>query len=425
MIWAIVFLQRRMLVAAIACACAAFVSTLNAIVIAPIGLLVLVMTRQKPARWLVWSAAMLGCGYLYFRHYHRPGQMPTVDWSAPGAMLRAADTFVANLGSPLSGASLVWAHAFGVLTIGALVLLWVSVWVFDKRESHAGVVALSLIAVGCAAAVALGRSWTGVATALESKYVGYSTLALVGPYLGLVCLPEFRARDALVGGLTAVIGLGLMAANMTGLERTRAWSAERQRSAYLLQTIEAQPDENVATIFNVASVRTVRTDAAYLRATNLGPFHAPIDALMAPRWREGTPTATITSRTPVRAHLVCPVDTLVDVGLALSRPPDRAAAGGVQVSVMAGDRVVGRTRIDARDVQTLRYVRVDLDAPLRGCRGADLIVEATSDAADSAGAIDAWTYPVYYAGVTRQGGHPIDLRSLGVAFNAFSNGLIQ
>ena len=126
-----------------------------------------------------------------------------------------------------------------------------------------------------------------------------------------------------------------------------------------------------------------------------------------------------------RAHLVCPVDTLVDVGLALSRPPDRAAAGGVQVSVMAGDRVVGRTRVDARDVQALRYVRVDLDAPLRGCRGADLIVEAVPDPAAAAGPFHAWTYPVYYAGVTRQGGRPIDQRSLGVAFNAFSYGLMD
>src|SRR4051812_32347216 len=62
MVWAIAFLQRRTwvsLAAAIACAIAALVSTLNAIVIAPIGLLVLIMTRQKPARWLVWLTSML------------------------------------------------------------------------------------------------------------------------------------------------------------------------------------------------------------------------------------------------------------------------------------------------------------------------------------------------------------------------------
>src|SRR5262245_45564971 len=52
MTWAIVFLMRRTwtgLGAGIACAFGALVSTLNAMLIAPIGLLVLVMTRQHPA----------------------------------------------------------------------------------------------------------------------------------------------------------------------------------------------------------------------------------------------------------------------------------------------------------------------------------------------------------------------------------------
>jgi hypothetical protein len=97
----------------------------------------------------------------------------------------------------------------------------------------------------------------------------------------------------------------------------------------------------------------------------------------------------------------------------------------VQVSVTAGGRVVGRGRIDARDVQALRYLRIDLDAPLRGCRGTDVIVEVTADAADPVGAVMTWTYPVYYASVTRQSGRAIDQRSLGVAFNAFSYGLID
>ena len=427
MIWAIVFLQRRTwkaLAAAIACACAALVSTLNAIVIAPIGLFVLVMTRQTPRRWIVWSAGLLGCLYAYFRRYHRPGQMVPVDWSAPAAILQAADTFLVNLGSPLSAFDVLWARALGVMTIGAIAWLWAGVWICRKRESHAGLVALSLVAVGCASAVAIGRSHTGGIPGLESKYVGYSTLALVGPYLGLVCLPSLRARNAIVGGLTTVIGVGLMAANMAGFERSRIWHGERQRGAYLLQTIETQPDESAAATFVVAPVAQIRLDAAYLRAARLGPYRDPMDALIAPRWQEGQP-ATITAATPVRAHLLCPVDTLVDVGLAVSRPPQRRTTGSLEVSVTAAGRVVGRARIDARDVQQFRYVRVDLEAPLRDCRGAELIVEATSEAADVVSAIDAWTYPAYYAGVTRQAGRPIDRRGLGLAFNAFSNGLVR
>src|SRR5262245_44235491 len=119
MIWAIVFLRRDTwggLAAAIACAFAALVSTLNAMVIAPVGLLALVMTQQRPVRWIVWSAAMLVCGLAYFYAYQSPPQITRVDWTSAAAIGHAADTFLVNLGSPLSAGSLVWGRALGVMT---------------------------------------------------------------------------------------------------------------------------------------------------------------------------------------------------------------------------------------------------------------------------------------------------------------------
>jgi hypothetical protein len=109
-----------------------------------------------------------------FRRYQRPGQIPAFDWSSATTILKAADAFLMNLGSPLSAGDIAWSRALGVMTVGAVVLLWLCVWIFDKRESHAGVVALSLVAVGCAAAVATGRS-AATSTTLASKYVAYST----------------------------------------------------------------------------------------------------------------------------------------------------------------------------------------------------------------------------------------------------------
>src|SRR5262249_19754745 len=137
MTWAIVFLMRRTwtgLCAGIACAFGALVSTLNAMLIAPIGLLVLVMTRQHPAPWIVWSAAILACGLACFYSY-QPPHIPIVDWASAAGIRHAADTSLVNLGSPLSAGDIVWARALGVTTVAALVLLWLSVWVFDARES--------------------------------------------------------------------------------------------------------------------------------------------------------------------------------------------------------------------------------------------------------------------------------------------------
>jgi hypothetical protein len=344
MVWALVFLLRRTwtaLAAAIVCAFAALVSTLNAIVIAPIGLLVLVMTRQKPARWIVWSAAMLGCGYAYFHSYQRPGQMPALDWSSATTIRLAADTFLVNLGSPLSTADIAWSRALGVMTVGVLLLLWLGVWRLGRRESHAGLVGLSLVAAGSAAAVGIARSAGGAGTGLDSKYVIYSTLALVAPYLGLACLPGLPARRGILAGLTAVIGVGLIAANLAGLKQAQAWQRNRHRATYWLQTIEMQPDENLTSVYLVPQIRDA---AAYLRAKRLGPFRGAVDVLMAPRWREGLPTGAITAGSAVEAHIVCPVDTLVDWASSSSRrlaerPRARAGVGECR------RRVVGRSRI--------------------------------------------------------------------------------
>ena len=422
MVWAIVFLTRRTrtgLAAAIACALGALVSTLNAMIIAPIGFLVLVLTRQKPARWIVWSAAMLAGGLAYFYGYQRPPQIPTVDWTSAAGIGQLADTFLLNLGSPLLAGGLMWGRALGVMTVAALVLLWVAVWRFDARETHAGLVALSVIAVGCASAVAFGRSALGPTTALESKYVAYSTLAIVAVYLGLASLPRLPARRAILTALTAVIAIGWTSANVVGFERARTWQEARHRAAYLLQTFEMQPDENLGGVFFVPQIRDA---AAYLRATRLGPFREKIDVLIAPRWREGQPTAPIAADAILRAHVICPVDTLVDLGLVVS---PTGAPGSVRVSVTAGGRVVGRGGLMAGQAKPSSYVRVTLEAPLRGCRGTDLIVEAAPELSGAAAAFHAWTYPVYYAGVTRQGGRLIEQRSLGIAFNAFSHGLIE
>lgn len=422
LVWTIVFLMRGTrggLAAAIACAFAALVSTLNAVVIAPIGLLVLVMTRQKPVRWLVWTGAMLACGAVYLYGYQRPPQIPTIDWTSASGVRQLADTFILNLGSPLFADGPGGARVLGVITVAALVLLWVSVWVFERRESHAGLVALGCIAVGCAAAVAVGRSALGPATALESKYVAYSTLAIVAVHLGFVSLPGLRWHRGISAALSALLALGWTATNVARFEQVRSWQRDRHRAAYLLETFEMQPDENLGSIFDVPRVRA---DAAYLRATRLGPFRETVDALMPPRWREGLPTGPITAASPVKAHLVCPVDTLVDVGLVVS---PAGGPGAVEVTVTVGGRIVGRGVLAAERAKPAGYVRVNLDSPVRGCRGADLIVEATSGTADSAGAFHAWTYPVYVAGVTRQGGRLIERRSLGITFNAFSYRLID
>jgi hypothetical protein len=422
MVWAMVFLARdawRSVIAAALLAGAATVSTLNAIVIWPIGFVVLFLTRRPWPRWAAWAAALAGCTFAYFWHYDSPGHRP--DWSSAGA-LSSLDAFLMNVGQPLAAGEASWSRGLGLMTLTAMGVMWAGVWSLKRRESQAGLVALSLMSVGTAAAIAAMRSPLGAGAALESKYVTYSTLGLIGAYLGLASLPRFRGQRELVAGLTVVVCVGTIVANRHGLQGAHAWQRSRRHARYLLQTMEMQPDESLGSVFFPSRIREA---TAYLRGARLGPFRDPVDALLAPRWRDATATGPILGPVPLDAHVLCPVERLADIGVVVLPPPSEPGRGIVRVTVSADGAVVAEGEIDAATVHAPRLVRAALPTPLAGCRGKDLFIHVSSDSTDPASSLLSWTYPVYYAGVARRGSEVFDQRSLGIAFNAFSYGLVE
>ena len=140
---------------------------------------------------------------------------------------------------------------------------------------------------------------------------------------------------------------------------------------------------------------------------------------MPPRWRDGALTGALVRSAPLEAHLICPVDTLEDVGVIVGPPSGGGGAGAVHLVVKAGLAVVAEGRLESSVVTAPRYVRATLDPPLRACRGTDLVIQVSGDTDAPVSAMVGWTYPVYYPGVVRQAGRVFELRSLGVAFNAF------
>ena len=255
MVWTIVWLMRdtwRSQIAAALTAFAATVSTLNAIVIWPIGLVVLFLTRQARSRWIVWVSAMAVCALAYFWRYDNPASPPSP--AAAGALLHAIDASLMNLGAPLAAADVWWSRALGLTTAVAIGLLWVGIWRAGAGETHAGLVALSLIAVSSALAVGALRSPLGPAAALESKYVSYSTFGLVASYLGMACLPAWRS-SAMMAGFTTVLAVGLLSANIYGVRAATAWQKERRLTKYLTQTFELQTDEALAAVYFPERIR--------------------------------------------------------------------------------------------------------------------------------------------------------------------------
>jgi hypothetical protein len=368
------------------------------------------------ARWIVWTAAAAACTIVYFHGYQSPS--PPTDWSARGAVAAAADVLLMTLGSPLAAADPMWARALGVMTLAAIVVLWVGVWTFDRRDTHAGLVGLSLIAVAGAAAVGVGRGPRSPAAALQSGVL-YSTLGLIAPTSG-PRRSRISARAAAGRRTHGDLCVGLIAANLTGLGDAAKWRREREREKYLLQTIEIQPDESVASIFRPPELRQA---AAYLRAAHLGPFRDTVDTLMAPRWREATPTEPITAAAPLRAHLVCPVDTLEDVAVVLTRRADAPAAGAVRIVVRSDGADVGHAQIDASAVRGTTRASISR----RLCPGAARRICSWGDHRQRrrAGGRARVDLPDLLRRRAPAGAKALDDRSLGIAFNAFSCDLLS
>jgi hypothetical protein len=419
MVWALVFLLRRTwtgLLAAIAAGFVAMTSTLNAILIWPVGLLVLFLTRQRWPRWLLWILAMIAIGLVYFHGYQTPGQHK-LEFRSFGMLVRLAAGGVTCLGSPLSAGSVIWARVLGFGTLIIIAVTWTGVAALRDYERHAGLIGLTLVGLGCVTMVAIGRRGPAL---MESKYVTCTTLALVGVYLSLVCLRGHRLRPLVLPGFMTLLAAGLLAANLYGLDEATKWRKQRRLTKYLLQTADIQPAESLAGVYHT----DVPGIAAYLRAANLGPFRDRVDALMAPRWRNGTPTGEIIAGTPIRAEVLCPVDTLRDVGIVFTPTTVAPAAGAIHVSVKHNDAVVAELVTDPAKINALTWVRVAPSEPFRDCRGELLVVDIWSEGAVPGSGLHAWTYPLYYPGVVKQAKTVAEQRSLGLAFNGFSSGLV-
>lgn len=417
MVWALVFLTRgtwRSTVLAVGAGWFAMLSTLSAILIWPVGFVVLLLTRQSRAKKIFWIVAMIAVALLYFARYQNPTVRPPIAWSFH-TLMKLALAITSCLGAPFAAGSPAWALSAGLIAIALALFAIAGVREAAQWSAQAGLIGLWLLGSGSAVLIGLGRFQYGLASGLDSKYVTYVTLALAAPYLMLVCQSENRLRIPLLAACLTLFFAGLLAANRYAWQDVQLWNQTRRMHRYLVQTIDSQPDENLTEVYQPSEVRQI---AAYLRAAHLGPFRSRVDALLIPRWREGAPTAPITPGADIRAKLLCPVDTLRDVALNVT---SSAAAGTLHMDVESEGRVYGQQSVSTAALAGTQWIPVPVQPPLAQCRGRELTVRVW---VEGASALHAWTYPPYYGGVTRQGGVVIPRRDLGIGFNGFYNQLL-
>ena len=421
-IWALVFLARRNwmgLALAVLCGLMASFSIANGLLVWPVGFLLLLVWRVRWPLLVSWAGASAAAILLYFyRFQFPPGHTATMTYDLRG-IYRVASFGVASLGAPLAAGNMDWSRAAGLavlLLIAAILLGW---WREGRerlrRESLLG--ALILFSLLSSAMITVGRVAMGIPP-LESRYIAYSSLALMGGYL-LVTL--WGRREWLAGALVLLIP-GLIAANLYGLRESKQWRNTRLQEKFRLQTFESQRDEDLAGLYFVSELRRI---APYLRDERLGPFNEPQDVLLLVRWREGQPAGEILPERPVEQAFVCPVEELREAGV----PVDslgRKNQATLLVSLWEGGRKLGSRTVPGAALAATQWISVPLEEPLEDCQGRRLRVRLESPDAAPGNAVSVWTYPRYYEGELRQAGAPaLPGRVVGLELNAFHFGLLN
>jgi hypothetical protein len=276
-VWALVFLAWRSLggvLLAILCGFMASFSILNGFVVWPVGLLLLLVWRDRPWRIALWAAGGLGSALLYFRDFQIAPNTHPVSLNLEG-LYRVARFTVTALGAPLGAGGVPWSAVLGLVLL-ALICAVLARWRKEGRErvqKEALPAALVLFALLSCAVIAVGRA-SDLSGAVVSRYIAFSSLGIAGVYLlvvrdigdrPLLSHPPFVA-------VMALLVPGLLAANVYGLHQARQWSALQQQNKLLLQTFDQQPDTALA---RLCFVSEVRTKAPYLRAERLVSFAEP------------------------------------------------------------------------------------------------------------------------------------------------------
>jgi hypothetical protein len=424
-VWALVFLARGSaggLAAAVLCGATASYSIANGLLVWPVGLALLLVQGVRRSLTAAWAAASVVMTALYFYRFQMPAGTPPFSYDLAG-LYRFASFAAACLGAPLGAGSMDWSRAAGLaVAVAVLAVAWR--WRHPGRpalqeESLPG--ALILFALLSCAMIAYGRASSGVPP-LESRYIAYSSLALIGVWLVFTGRREAPAGRLWLVGAAALLIPGLLAANLFGLREAKRWHSLRLREEFLFQTAAQQPDEALAGLYFVPELRRM---VPYLRAERLGPFDEPRRLLLLVRWREGQVAGEILPGRPIEQTFVCGVDTLRDAEGVLATY-GRKSRSTVVVSLWEGGRRLADRTVPLAGLADSAWIPLELAEPLHRCAGRRLTMRFESSDATPGNAASVWTYPGYYEGELRQSGAAVlPGRALGLQLNARAAGLLD
>lgn len=259
-------LRKVVFVAALGSAIVASFSSVQGLLVWPVGLLQLFISpvekRTKRVFIALWGLVGLGVWIAYFitRANDRAASRESETSEAFSALaypLEVIESFLKLLGNPLFGKNLAFATG---LFLACLVVVSLILVYKDRRRlgEYSFWISYLFWSSLILASVAVGRFEPGSAVPLRGRYIAFGMLVIVGIY-GLLATAAFRRGLSIrISSISTILpsistislvllsGLVLLSAGMSYPEQIASGRKEKERreeQAYVILTYESQPEE--------------------------------------------------------------------------------------------------------------------------------------------------------------------------------------
>jgi hypothetical protein len=243
------------------------------------SILMLLVWRKKSFKmpaFLIWNVAMVATYMFYFYNYVKPGHHPPLTY-----LFEHLDAFLqyffSVIGNGISGTLKAGNVVIGIFLLLFLLIACVKIWRSKQVQQFVFPLALALSNLLILGSIAVGRAGFGAEQALSSRYTTYSIHLAVGVLLLWVELNDGAKKKAIIKNMTRLLAVILVISIpltlAEGFQTGKKIKTDRTYSAYVLETMEMQPNQFLQRLYPWPD--SVRTRAAYLQQHHLNVFCHP------------------------------------------------------------------------------------------------------------------------------------------------------
>jgi hypothetical protein len=264
-------------------------STINGLLIWPIGIILIILQRKGKKMLLSWVLCAISINSLYILNWKDPGNggagglTPIAFFTNnPATVIKF---FLAFLGSPLSPGQPVNIIILYSILVGIFVLVAIVVGIaltlkYHLLKENSPWIALLLFYLGTAFMTTIVRSCFGTGQALTSRYVTFSILGIIGLYFLYVTIYKYNGPDLfhsgwMLKGVTCIILFGVFLGLIEGMAMGMRIASDRDKMTCTLMNYPSASDQDLSAIY--PDPNFVREMAIVLEKRHLNVFSGPDD----------------------------------------------------------------------------------------------------------------------------------------------------